>query len=66
MYVMIDGAMYQVTAFTGDVTLDDGCKICMDGTVVTPKGHKFKLQDGQVLSSTGVKMSPTALHGHGG
>lgn len=66
MYIMINGEMMQVTAFTGDVTLDNGCKICMDGTVVTPKGHKFKLREGEMLSSTGVKMSPTALHGHGG
>jgi hypothetical protein len=66
MYIMISGAMYQVTAFTGDVTLDNGCKICMDGTVVTPTGHKFKLREGEMLSSKGVKMSPTALHAHGG
>ena len=34
MYMMINGAMYQVTAFTGDVTLDNGCKICTNGTIV--------------------------------
>ena len=66
MYMMINGAMYQVTAFTGDVTLDNGCKICTNATIVSPKGKVTKLHDGDMVSATGVKMSPTALHGHGG
>ena len=66
MYMMINGAMYQVTAFTGDVPLDNGCKICTNGTIVSPKGKVTKLHDGDMVSATGVKMSPTALHGHGG
>src|SRR5271170_5255583 len=35
MYIMISGAMYEITAFTGDVALGNGCKVCMDGTVIT-------------------------------
>ncbi len=66
MYIMINGAMYQVTAITGDVTLDNGCKLCTSGTIVSPQGKVTKLHDGDMVSATGVKMSPTALHGHGG
>jgi hypothetical protein len=66
MFIMINGAMYQITAFTGDVTLDSGCKVCMDGTLISPKGRVTKLHDGDIVSSAGVKMSPTALHAHGG
>ncbi len=66
MYAMINGGMYEITAFTGDVTLESGCKICMDGKLISPKGKVTKLHDGDVVSATGVKMSPTALHSHGG
>jgi hypothetical protein len=65
-YIMINGAMMEITAITSDVTLDNGCKICTNGTVTTPKGHVFKLRDGEMLSATGVKMSPSANHAHGG
>jgi hypothetical protein len=66
MYIMINGGMYEITAFTGDVTLDTGCKICKNGTIVSPSGKVTKLHNGDMVSATGVKMSPTALHGHGG
>ncbi len=65
-YIMINGVMMQITAISSDVTLDNGCKVCMDGTVTTPKGHTFKLKNGEMLSSTGVRMSPAANHAHGG
>ena len=65
-YMMINGAMMIVTPMTSDVTLKNGCKICMDGTVMTPKGEVMKLQEGDMLTAKGAKMSPTALHGHGG
>jgi hypothetical protein len=65
-FIMINGTMMQVIPMTSDVTLKNGCKICTDGTVMTPKGHVFKLQEGEMLSSSGEKMSPTALHAHGG
>jgi hypothetical protein len=65
-YIMINGAMMEITAITSDVTLDNGCKVCMNGTVTTPKGHTFKLKNGEMLSSTGVRMSPAANHAHGG
>ncbi len=65
-YIMINGAMMEITAISGDVTLDNGCKVCMNGTIVSPKGKVTKLHDGDMVSATGVKMSPTALHGHGG
>jgi hypothetical protein len=63
---MINGAMMEITALTSDVTLNNGCKVCMDGTVVSPKGHVMKLREGEMLSSTGTKMSPAANHAHGG
>jgi hypothetical protein len=66
MYIMINGTMMQITAISGDVTMPNGCKVCTDGTVMTPKGHVFKLKNGEMLSSTGVKMSPSANHAHGG
>ena len=65
-YIMINGVMMEVTALTSDVTLKNGCKVCMNGALVSPSGHVTKLRDGDMVSSTGVKMSPTALHGHGG
>ena len=65
-YIMINGTMMEITAITGDVTLPNGCKVCPDGTVTTPKGHVFKLKEGEMLSSKGVKMSPAANHAHGG
>jgi hypothetical protein len=58
--------MMVVTPMTSDVTLKNGCKICMNGAVTTPKGEVIRLQDGDMLTAKGVKMSPTALHGHGG
>lgn len=66
MFIMIHGAMYEITAISGDVTLDNGCKVCMDGTIVSRKGKITKLHDGDMVSAAGIKMSPTALHGHGG
>jgi hypothetical protein len=63
---MINGTMMQITALSGDVTLDNGCKVCTTGKIITPKGHIIKLHDGDMVSSTGEKMSPSALHGHGG
>jgi hypothetical protein len=65
-YIMINGTMMEITAITSDVTLDNGCKICKDGTVMSPKGHVFKLQEGEMLTATGKKMSPSANHAHGG
>ena len=65
-YIMIDGAMMEITALTGDVTLKNGCKVCTNGTVTTPDGHVTKLHNGDMLTSSGVKMSPSANHAHGG
>ncbi len=65
-YIMINGTMMQITALTSDVTLDNGCKVCTNGAVISPKGHVTRLHDGDMVTATGVKMSPTALHAHGG
>jgi uncharacterized protein DUF6799 len=65
-YIMINGTMMEVTAITSDVTLSNGCKVCTKGAIISPKGHVTKLHDGDMVSATGVKMSPSALHAHGG
>jgi hypothetical protein len=65
-FIMIDGQMMEVTPLASDVTLANGCLVCMTGTVTPKHGHPFKLHNGEMLSATGVKMSPSALHGHGG
>ncbi len=65
-YIMINDTMMEITALTGDVTLDNGCKVCTNGAIVSRNGHVTKLRNGDIVSSAGEKMSPTALHGHGG
>lgn len=65
-YIMINGEMMEITALTSDVTLDNGCKVCMNGAIISPKGHVTKLKDGDMVTAKGVKMSPSANHAHGG
>ena len=66
MYMMIDGKMMMVTPLTKDTTLKNGCKVCMNGAVISPKGKTMMLKDGEMVSSEGVKMQPLAKHTHGG
>jgi hypothetical protein len=65
-FVMIDGVMCQITPMSSDVTLKNGCKVCTYGAIIGPDGTVTKLHEGDFVSSSGARMSPSALHLHGG
>jgi len=65
-FMMINGVMCELTPMTSDVTLKSGCTVCTYGVIIAPDGTKTKLHEGDFVSSTGVRMSPAALHLHGG
>jgi hypothetical protein len=66
MYVMINGKMMAATPMTKDVTFKSGCKVCAAGTFTDAKGKTVKIKEGQMVSSTGVLMTPAAKTAHGG
>ena len=66
MYMMINGKMMSVTPLTKDVTLKNGCKVCVNGAVITPKGKTTKVAEGQMVNAEGKVMTPAATHAHGG
>ena len=65
-FLMIDGVMCELRPMTSDVTLKNGCKVCTYGVVIAPDGTRVKLHEGDFVSATGERMSPAALHLHGG
>ena len=65
-FLMINGVMMELTPMTSDVTLKNGCKVCTYGVIVAPDGTKVKLHEGDFVSAKGERMSPAALHLHGG
>jgi len=66
MFIKIDGKMMEIVPLTKDVTLKNGCTVCTNGTITTPKGKTIAINDGDVVSADGKVMSPAALHSHGG
>jgi hypothetical protein len=66
MFIMIDGKMMMVTPLTKDMTLKNGCKVCVNGAVTTPKGKTTMIKNGEMVSSEGVKMQPLSKLAHGG
>jgi hypothetical protein len=65
-FMVINGTMMQLTPLTEDVTLKNGCKVCTRCVIIQPDGRVTKLHDGDCISADGVRMSPAALHLHGG
>jgi hypothetical protein len=65
-FMMVNGVMCQIIPMTSDVTLKNGCKVCTYGKIIAPDGTVTKLHEGDFVSSTGERMSPSALHLHGG
>jgi len=63
---MINGVMMELTPMTSDVTLKNGCKVCTRGVIIAPDGTVTKIRERDLVSSTGVRMSPPGLHSHGG
>jgi len=66
MYMMIGGKMMMVTPMTKDVTLKNGCKVCAAGTFTDAKGKTVYVKEGQMVTSEGVLMKPSANKAHGG
>jgi len=62
MFMMIHGHMMMVTPMTKDMKLKNGCKVCMNGAVISATGEKMRLKEGDMVSAEGVIMPPT-LHG---
>jgi len=65
MYMMIDGRMMTVTPMTKDVTLKNGCKVCVNGAVIWPHGKRAMVKNGDMVSGAGVVI-PSAKLAHGG
>ena len=65
MFMMMHGQMMMVTPMTKDMKLKNGCKVCMDGTVMSAKGEKMSLKDHDMLSAEGTMIMPSR-HAHGG
>ena len=65
-FLMVDGTMMELTPMQKDVTLKNGCQVCTRGVIISPDGRITKLHDGDFVSPMGAKMSPGALHLHGG
>jgi len=65
MYMMINGQMMEVRPLPKDVKLKNGCTVCTNGAVITPKGNKTMIKNGDLVTSEGV-IEPLAKHLHGG
>jgi len=68
MFMMYHGKMMMVTPMTKDMKLKSGCKVCMNGAVISSTGTTMSLKDGDMVSAEGVMMppSPPSRHAHGG
>ena len=65
-FMMINGTMMELTPMASDVTLGNGCQVCTKCVIIGKDGKVTKLHNGDCVSADGVKMSPSALHLHGG
>jgi hypothetical protein len=65
MFMMMHGKMMEVIPMTKDMSMKNGMKVSMDGTVMTPAGKKMMMKEGEMVSAEGMRMSPPSTHAHG-
>lgn len=58
MFIMFHGQMMRVLPMTKDMTLKNGCKVCMNGAVISSTGTKMMVKDGDMVSAEGAVMPP--------
>lgn len=64
-YTMVEGQLYELKPVKKDVTLPNGCQVCVNGAVIN-KGKKTRFHNGDVITSEGTVVTTPSRAGHGG